>query len=712
MTNETLTDAPSAHRPRVLIADPDAASRAEAERACAAAGLDVVSAANADAVLREFLRRTPDVALIDLACPPKGGLALAKALRQLEAGTGLPLVFRGSDEDIAEFEHTNDLGIFTLTGRENSWTFAAAQLRLMLRAVKGRRVYEALRRSERRNEALVQALPDMLFILNENDIVQEQLGRMRSAVDGEVVNYVGRSMAEVLPPDVAVQAHHHLQLLRSTGSMQTFENQLGGEHFFETRLIELQDRTVLVIVRDITEWRRTEARIHRLAYCDELTGLPNREQFKRNLKTVLAQARESSSPLALLHLGLDRFKRINETLGRSAGDELLKSVAKRLAGGIRKETRSRSSGGSSAERTWLARVGGDEFALLVPGIDGEQAAEALANRIKSLVSAGYVHGRHRLVITPSIGVALFPGHATTADDLLRAADTALTLAKAGGRNCCQLFSAGMIARSLERLEIESDIRAALKKNEFLLYYQPKVELATWSIVGAEALLRWRHPQRGWIPPGEFIPVAEESGLIKLLGYWVLREACRKLREWQMRGLPISLAINVSSEEFNQPDFAAKVLEVVRRSGVDASGLELEITESLLMRNTDGTVETLRKLRAAGLGLAVDDFGTGYSSLSYLQEFPVHAVKIDQSFIRDLHKSRDNAAIVAAILAMARELRLKVVAEGVETEEQLEYLRSHGCDQIQGFLYSKPLPAREFEALLAAAGQIAPEKAAG
>jgi EAL domain-containing protein (putative c-di-GMP-specific phosphodiesterase class I) len=316
------------------------------------------------------------------------------------------------------------------------------------------------------------------------------------------------------------------------------------------------------------------------------------------------------------------------------------------------------------------------------------------------------------VITPSIGVATFPSHGSSAEELLRAADSALTLAKAAGGNCCRLFSTSVLARSLERLEIESDLRAALKKGEFVLFYQPKVDLATWSIVGAEALLRWRHPRRGWVSPGEFVPVAEESGLIRPLGQWVLQEACRQLHEWQERGLSISVAVNVSSEEFNQPHFAETLLATVRRSGVHPGGLELEITESLLMRNADDTVQTLRRLRAAGLGLAVDDFGTGYSSLSYLQEFPVHAVKIDQTFIRDLHKSRDNAAIVAAILAMARELGLRVIAEGVETEEQLEYLRNHRCDQIQGFLYSKPVPAHEFEAILARSHGTRPEAASG
>lgn len=712
MTGEAVPDTTPPPRPRVLIADPDPAGRAAAERACAAVGFAVAAVADGDAAQSAVAQFAPDIVLIDMRCPAAGGLALAEAVRALPTGTGLPLLFRGSDEELALFEVDRNLGIFTIASRNSSWAFAATQLRTLLRALRSRQVHEALRLSERRNEALVHALPDMMFILGDDDIVQEQLGRDRSAMDGRILNHVGRSLLEILPPDVTGQAKRHLGTLRSTGVMQTFENRFGDEHHFETRLVALQDRTVLVIVRDITERRLAEARIHRLAYFDELTGLPNRQRFKGILDEAMAQARQCAVPLALIHVGLDRFKRINETLGRAAGDELLKSVARRLADGIRGERDGRADGTSLAKRVWLARVGGDEFALLVPGIDGERAAEALAGRTKSVVAAGYVRGRHRLAITPSVGVALFPQHATCADELLRAADTALTLAKAAGRNTCRVFTTGLIAQSLARLEIESDIRAGLKKGEFLLYYQPKVDLASWSITGAEALLRWRHPQRGWVAPAEFVPVAEESGLIGPLGQWVLQEACRQLREWHARGLSIRVAINVSSEEFNQPQFAESVLGVVRRSGIPAAALELEITESLLMRNSKGTVETLRRLRAAGLGLAVDDFGTGYSSLSYLQEFPVHAIKIDQTFIRDLHKSRDNAAIVAAILAMARELRLKVIAEGVETEEQLEYLRGYGCDEIQGFLFSKPLPAQEFEALLARSRQIMTTAAAG
>jgi diguanylate cyclase (GGDEF)-like protein len=581
-----MTDSEAPRRPRVLIADADPAGRAEGGRACAAAGFDVATAADGAAALAELTRFSPDLVLIDMRCPPGGGLALAGTLRALPAAATLPLLFRGTEDEVAALEG-GDVGLFAVASRSSSPAFVATQLRLLLPA----------------------------------------------------------------------------------------------------------------------------GRAYRLACYDELTGLPNREQFKRVLTAALAQAQRSSAPLALLHIGLDRFKRINETLGRAAGDQLLKSVTSRLASGIRRE-RGGDARTAVGEADCLARIGGDDFALLVPGICGERAAEALAGRVRSLVSAGYVRGRHRLVITPSIGMALSPEHGTSAEELLTAADNALALAKAAGRNCYRLFSSASSVQPLERLQLESDMRAALKKNEFVLHYQPKVDLASWSIVGVEALLRWRHPQRGWVPPGEFLPAAKESGLIGPLGRWVLREACRQLGEWQKRGLGVSVAINVSREELNQPHFAETVLDVVRRSGIDPAGLALEIQESLLMRNSEGTAETLRRLRAAGFGLTVDDFGTGHSSLSFLQEFPVDAVKIGRTFIRNLDEGRDNAAVVAAILAMARELRLKVIAEGVETEEQLEYLRDHRCDQIQGFLYSKPLPAQELEDLVAAAPGNPPQALAG
>ena len=283
--------------------------------------------------------------------------------------------------------------------------------------------------------------------------------------------------------------------------------------------------------------------------------------------------------------------------------------------------------------------------------------------------------------------------------MLRSADAAMYRAKAAGRNNYCFYSTTMLARSLERLDVENDLRSAIQRDELRVVYQPKVDLATWSIVGVEALLRWQHPTRGWIPPAEFIPVAEETGLILDLGEFVLAKACAQLTEWRARNIDISIAINVSSQQFRFGEFATHVLQTIRQAGVPPQNLEIEITESLLMRNVDENIEALRLLHDAGIRLSVDDFGTGYSSLSYLKDFPLHALKIDRSFVRDLHNSRDDAAICAAILAMARELGLKVIAEGVETEEQLEFLRRHGCDEIQGFIFSKPLPPEELEVLL-------------
>ena len=455
----------------------------------------------------------------------------------------------------------------------------------------------------------------------------------------------------------------------------------------------------MAIVRDITARRKSEAKIHHLAFYDQLTGLPNREHFKQTLRGAIRQAQGNGSVLALLYIDLDRFKRINDTFGHGLGDGLLKVVANRLKSCVRRNEETGRDARAGGQREVLARLSGDEFIVLVTDVEGEAAVATLASRLQTNLSAPFVYDRHRFVITPSIGIALFPRDGESASGLLRSADAAMYRAKAAGRNNYCFYSATMLARSLERLELENDLRSAIQRDELRVVYQPKVDLATWSIVGVEALLRWQHPTRGWIPPAEFIPVAEETGLILDLGEFVLAKACAQLTEWRARNIDISIAINVSSQQFRFGELATHVLQTIRQAGVPPQNLEIEITESLLMRNVDENIEALRLLHDAGIRLSVDDFGTGYSSLSYLKDFPLHALKIDRSFVRDLHNSRDDAAICAAILAMARELGLKVIAEGVETEEQLEFLRRHGCDEIQGFIFSKPLPPEELEVLL-------------
>ena len=437
------------------------------------------------------------------------------------------------------------------------------------------------------------------------------------------------------------------------------------------------------------------------AYYDTLTGLANRQLFIRDLRRAIRACERRKTRVAVLFVDLDRFKRINDTLGHAVGDALLQSVARRLETCVRPaDVVARSGPAEDQGQVRLARLGGDEFVILLTDIAGSAEAAAVATRVRHALAEPFSSDGHQFVVTPSIGIALYPDDGSEIEDLLVKADMAMYEAKDQGRNRHAFFSQSMSGRSLDRLDLEQDLRRAIATGEFALHYQPKVDAVTGSIDSVEALLRWRHAERGWISPGLFIPLAEETGMMLALGDWVINEACRQIRDWSTRGLEqLSVAVNVSTLQFSREDFVESILAAVRSNGVNPQRLELEITESLLMRNIEEVTDSLRRLRNAGLKISIDDFGTGYSSLGYLNQFPVDTLKIDRSFVKDLHLSSDDAAICAAIIAMARELNLTTVAEGVELVEQLEFLQKQGCNLIQGFLFSKPLPAAELEELV-------------
>ena len=437
--------------------------------------------------------------------------------------------------------------------------------------------------------------------------------------------------------------------------MHVYEHELdGGKRHCETRLIAQDETCVLAIVRDITDRRDSEAKIHKLAYYDDLTGLPNRQQFVRNLRSAIVNAKRKDTSIAILFIDLDRFKRINDTLGHSVGDMLLNSVGQRLEHCVRASDHVARLDTQYLPDVQLARLGGDEFVVCISDIDAEEEASVVATRIAEALAAPFSFEGRQFVVTPSIGIALYPRDGDNVEDVLMSADTAMYTAKAAGRNKYRFYSHTMRTRSLERLDLEADLRTAIDNAAFCLHYQPKVDIATWAVVGVEALLRWPHPERGWVPPTEFIPLAEENGLILPLGEWVIHEACSQLKQWQNNGLDnISIAVNVSSEQFCHGDLLGTVLRIVWETAIRPQCLELEITESLLMSDVQETIATLQSFREAGFRLSVDDFGTGYSSLAYLKQFPLNSLKIDRSFVQGLHENKDDAAICAAILALAR-----------------------------------------------------------
>jgi len=434
----------------------------------------------------------------------------------------------------------------------------------------------------------------------------------------------------------------------------------------------------IAIKQDITQRKAAEKQIQFLAYYDALTGLPNRTLLQDRLSKALAGARRRKDKVALLFLDLDGFKTINDSLGHSVGDLVLQEVAERLKRFAR-------------EQDTVARVGGDEFLIVLTAVKDAADAAVAAERLMHAMTVELVIQGRSLSISCSIGIGIFPEHGTDGETLIKNADAAMYCAKESGCNSFRFFSEGMNAEAMERLTLEHGLRLALEKRELFLVYQPQMDIATGKTTGLEALLRWQHPELGLVRPDKFIRIAENSGLIIPIGEWVLRTACSQARKWQDEGLlAVPVAVNVSAVQCRQDDFCELIGRVLWETGLAPQYLEMELTESLLLSNAHVTLSVLQNLRAMGLKLAIDDFGTGYSSLSYLRQFPVSKLKIDRSFIRDVAVNPDDAAITTAIIGMAKSLNLKVIAEGVEDEAQMSFLRARQCDEIQGYYFSKPL----------------------
>jgi diguanylate cyclase (GGDEF)-like protein/PAS domain S-box-containing protein len=462
----------------------------------------------------------------------------------------------------------------------------------------------------------------------------------------------------------------------------------GSKKWISTNVRAVSDADGKVVlhegtVEDITQRKAAEERVQFLAYYDALTGLPNRTLLRDRALMALPSARRHREKVALLFLGLDRFKTIDDSLGHSVGDLLLKEVALRLKG-------------CTQENDTVARLGGDEFLVLVTGINETADAVVVAERIVQSMASEFVIQGHFLSVTCSMGISIFPDHGEEVEALLKNADLAMYKAKENGRNNFQLFTLEMNVQAVERMTLENGLRRALEREELFLVYQPQADLAAGKITGCEALVRWRHPELGLLSPDQFIPVAENSGLIMPIGEWVLKTACAQTRRWQNEGLPaVPVAVNVSAVQLHQKGFLPLINKVLGESGLAPQYLELEITESVLLSNADIMRSLLQELIEMGVKLTMDDFGTGYSSFTYLKYFRPYKVKIDHSFVQDVMTNADDAAITSTIIIMAKNLGFKVIAEGVENEEQMFFLRGHGCDEIQGYYLCQPLHAGEF-----------------
>jgi diguanylate cyclase (GGDEF)-like protein/PAS domain S-box-containing protein len=539
------------------------------------------------------------------------------------------------------------------------------------------------------------ACTDMSGNLTFLNFVAEKLtGWSRQEAEGrpmaEIFRILDTANREIIPNpmDIAVRRDRtvHLPansiLVRRDGFEIPIEDSVAPIHDREG-----QAAGAVIVFRDVSAARALAVQMTHSAEHDYLTGLPNRMLLNDRISQAIALAPRHMKHVALLFLDLDGFKHINDSLGHPTGDKLLQSISERLIDCVR------------ASDT-VSRQGGDEFVVLLSEVEQSEDPAITARRMLEAVAQPHSIDHHDLHVTASIGVSVYPDDGLDAETLIKNADTAMYQAKENGRQGYQFFKPAMNARAVERQSIEEGLRRALERQEFELHYQPKVNLTTGAITGAEALIRWLHPTRGLVSPMDFIPVAEDCGLILPIGAWVLREACKQAQAWKDVGLPtMTMAVNVSAMEFRDKNFLAGLVATLAETGFDPRFLELELTESVLMKHATSTAIILRTLRERGIRVAVDDFGTGYSSLSYLQKFPIDAVKIDQSFVRQISTAGDDTTIVKAVIGMARGLKLRVIAEGVETAEEAAFLRAYRCEEAQGYFFSRPVPPQQFAILL-------------
>jgi diguanylate cyclase (GGDEF)-like protein/PAS domain S-box-containing protein len=691
----------------VLVVDDDESVRTFIRAALEHIGLEVCEAVNGAHALEQFVLRRPDIIVLDVLMPVMDGYTACSRLRGSVGGSRVPILMMTGLDDAEAIAGAYEHGATDFIMKPLNHTILSHRVRYMLR---GSRTLDALLRSEARL-GLAQRIakignwewqPQAGHFSASSELcrlmgIRPQdfggtLDAFLQAVDAEDRERVEQALKRILSDRTPCDIDHRIVL--PNGS--EFVVNLQAEGIFDDHLKAL---TIVGTAQDISERKRSEREIHRLAYYDSLTGLPNRVLFKDRVAHAIAHARRYQYHLALLFLDLDRFKMINDTLGHNIGDLLLKHVADRLMESVRhSDSIGRTT--DTAQTYELARLGGDEFTVLLTNLRDVQDASRVARRILEALARPFSVGGHEVFVTVSIGIAIFPADGDSVDALLKNSDTAMYHAKEQGRNNFQYYSNAMNAEANERLLLEGEVRHATEREEFVVYYQPQIDLRSGRIVGAEALLRWQHPQRGLLTPAEFLQAASDTGMIRTIDEWVLRTACRQNRVWQQRGLVVpSVSINVSNSLFHGATLLKAVEDMFAETGLAPDCLELELTESVAMRNVDTSIMVLQQLKTMGVQLAIDDFGTGYSSLSYLQRLPVNRVKIDQSFIRELLSRVQPVPIVRAIIAMAHSLQLEVLAEGVEDERQRSILLAEGCDQAQGYLFGRPAPAEEFEKLL-------------
>ncbi|MES2149586.1 MAG: EAL domain-containing protein [Pseudomonadota bacterium] len=686
---------------RILIVDDEPTSRLLMQRVLARAGYSASLAVDGADALRQFDARHCDMVMLDVEMPGMDGYQVCLALRAA-AGEQLPIVMVTGLDDMESIERAYQAGATDFIAKPINWSLIGHRVRYLFRSALA--VLE-LRAANRNYAAILDAIPDLMF---EIDLKGQILDYHppRGEPSEAARQFHGHTVQQLLPPEGVRVCMEALQQAFAKGfcvGMQ-FEHRQGQERrWFELSVSrknnDVCDRpTFLILSREITERKEAEQRIRSLAYVDSLTGLPNRLCFLERLAREIARAQFHRQRLGVLFLDLDNFKDINDGLGHATGDRVLQRVAECLRLGLRPaDMVARLEDQDQDEELGLARLGGDEFTVLLPHMGSNEAALALARRIGMLIRAPFSLEGREVVLTASIGIAVYPDDGADAEALLKYADTAMYEAKVMGRDNCQYYNAELTRQALQRLNTETSLRLALDRGEFFLLYQPQLDVASGRMRSVEALIRWAHPELGLVAPAQFIPVAEKTGLIVAIGEWVLRTAAAQARAWQDAGRPLRVAVNLSPRQFRSGTLLATVEDILA-TGLAPEWLELELTESALMDDSEAIMATLRALRQSGVGLSLDDFGTGFSSMSYLARLPLTMIKVDQSFVRGLPADRDSFNIVRTVIALARNLGFLVTAEGVETIEQARILRRLACQSLQGYYFSKPVTASAIEAL--------------
>jgi len=689
--------------PLVLAIDDDETVHLILDEVLGREGFEVLSASDGRTGLEMFRQRRPDLLLLDVMMPNMDGFACLEALRAMPGAQLVSIVMLTGADDVDSIHRCFELGATDFIAKPINWPILPYRLRYLIRASQA---LGNLARSESilRNAQKIAHLGNWDWEINTDRITcSNQVFKVLGLAPWEFHGQRQDLFKTVHPAEI-FRLHQALELSKKHG--HAFSLEIRVIHDDQTVHVvqiqgetELQEGLGLIVhgtVQDITERRKIEEKVRFLSYYDPLTGLPNRNLFKEILGKAINHCDNHQTMLAGLFIGIDRFKRINETLGPSVGDRILQLFADRLMQVMHNSDYLAEGKEVDNSDATVSRLGGNEFTIMLMHIrDMHDSVKVINHILKAFETPFNVEG-HEIYLAVYIGIAIYPGDGPNVDNFIKNGEFAMNHAHKQGQNIYQFFSKSLNVAAFHRLSMENDLRRAIERDELILHYQPKIDLKRNQVVGMEALVRWQHPDLGLVSPAQFIPIAEDSGLIVPISEWVIATACRQLRAWQGEKLPpLVVAVNVSAVQFRHKGFLKSLRTTLETVGLAAEGLKLELTESILLDDFSEAFITLCELRSMGIQISIDDFGTGYSSLAYLKKLPISELKIDRSFIRDIPNSVDDMTIVSAIICLAKTLSLDVVAEGVETEQQLTFLEEHGCDMVQGYFYSKPLVPLEF-----------------